>query len=618
MADENDSKFYLEHEEILDDSDDDFKYEEVPVDEELVEPDFDEDLDIAVRTIQEAEQDIKASLQKDGKEKAPVTARPEVIDDFVRNFLVKMGMGRTLDCFQTEWYELQQKGQLKEEDVGVVPDIYTRNQQLDTQVKYLRQDVDKFRDAAMKAKDTYVKLRKERDYHRMHHKRVVQEKNKLITDIKRLKKHYAAYEPTLKQLKVKYEAAMKEKMLTKLERDRAVGQVSGLQNTLKTMGDSANYTSGALNASTTRMCQKGRYELLDEEGRGPTQRSIYESRQKAMLESQKDVTQQPMPRHPDDTEFPPDTGVNPYLSQVKAPPGHLTRTGGFRLTHTFQAHSQPVSNLALHPRKQILATTSDDHTWKMWSIPSGEIIMTGEGHTDWVADCAFHPTGSRLATVSGDSTAKIWDFSKAECVHTFEDHTHAVWGCSWHSCGDFLATCSLDNTSKVWDLNSLRCRYTLRGHADSVNSIEFLPFSNTLCTCSADKTLSLWDARTGLCAQTFYGHMHSVNHVTFNLRGDTVASCDSYGIIKLWDVRTVAPMTSLDVGPHPANRVAFDPSGSIVAVASNDGSVKMYEVASGQVTSLVGHEDAAQSTIFDRNGEFLVSGGSDCTVRIWS
>lgn len=36
-----------------------------------------------------------------------------------------------------------------------------------------------------KAKETYVKLRKERDYHRMHHKRVVQEKNKLINDIKR-------------------------------------------------------------------------------------------------------------------------------------------------------------------------------------------------------------------------------------------------------------------------------------------------------------------------------------------------------------------------------------------------------------------------------------------------
>lgn len=51
----------------------------------------------------------------------------------------------------------------------------------------------------------------------------------------RLKRHYAQYEPTLQQLKKKYEVAMKEKMLSKLERDRAMGQVTGLQSTLKSM-----------------------------------------------------------------------------------------------------------------------------------------------------------------------------------------------------------------------------------------------------------------------------------------------------------------------------------------------------------------------------------------------
>lgn len=59
----------------------------------------------------------------------------------------------------------------------------------------------------------------------MHHKRVVQEKNKLLHDIKRLKTHYESYEPTLKQLQHKYEVAMKEKMLTKLERDKLAAKV---------------------------------------------------------------------------------------------------------------------------------------------------------------------------------------------------------------------------------------------------------------------------------------------------------------------------------------------------------------------------------------------------------
>lgn len=605
---------------MAEDLDLDYQYEEVPVDEEFLSTELDEDLEAAVGTIREEGEDEGATVRQQELDKPSVAQRPEVVDDFVRNFLVRMNMHRTLDCFQTEWYELQETGELDSSTEHFVPDIYTHNQELEQQVQQLKREVTRFRDAALKAKEMYVKLRKERDYHRMHHKRVVQEKNNVINDIRKLRKHYGSYEPTLRHLKQKYETAMKEKMLTKLERDRAVGQVQGLQSTLRSVQQgkttSAATTRSGVGSAQLKAEQRGSaVVMVDRMGLGPTQRKLISEREQ--WESM-DVTQQPQPRHPDDCEFPADTGVNAQLSQVKAPSAHLTRTGGFRLSNTFQAHSHPVSSIALHPRKQILVTSSDDHTWKMWAVPSGDVIMTGEGHTDWVADCDFHPSGAKLATSSGDTTVKVWDFAKAECVHTFAEHTHAVWGCSWHSCGDFLASCSMDNTAKVWDLGSLRCRYTMRGHSDSVNSIQFLPSSNTLITCSADKTVSMWDARTGLCAQSFYGHMHSVNHCTFNLKGDTVASCDSYGNVKLWDVRTVAPMASVDCGPHPANRLAFDPSGAVLAIASNDSSIKMYEVSNGQMTSLVGHEDAVQCLVFDRLGEFLVSGGSDLTVRIWS
>ena len=59
----------------------------------------------------------------------------------------------------------------------------------------------------------------------MHHKRVVQEKNRLLGDIKRLKTHYEGYEAMAKSLRGKYESAMKEKMLVRLERDRLAGKV---------------------------------------------------------------------------------------------------------------------------------------------------------------------------------------------------------------------------------------------------------------------------------------------------------------------------------------------------------------------------------------------------------
>jgi WD40 repeat protein len=542
---------------------------------------------------------------------ASLSERAEVVDDFVRNFLVKMNMLRTLDCFQTEWYEMQEKGLLNEEDTRIVPDIYTRNQQIDNEVKSLRREVEKLRNAAHAAKQMYVKLKKERDFHRMHHKRVVQEKDKLITDIKRLKQHYSIYEPTLRQLKQQYEAALREKMLSKLERDRAVTHMLSLQTALdqiETHKETTNkpviievdaQASDANNKNVRKQSERGRQERVEDE--------VKQRMAEQVVETKKDVK---------DSDFLTTTtaGTIPRV----LPSSQLTRPGGLQLSSTIIAHSLPVSNVSFHPRKKVLATVSDDATWKLWAIPSGDLVLSGEGHDDWIADVDFHPGGSQLATVSGDGTVKVWGFSEGRCILTFTDHTHAVWGCSFHSSGNFLATSSMDHTAKIFDMNSLRCRQTLRGHADSVNSVQFMMQSNLLCTCSADKTASLWDARTGLCTQTFYGHLHSCNHALFSPQGDMIASCDSYGIVQLWDIRNIEPKVTINLGPHPANRLSFDPSGQYLAVGSNDSCVYIIEIASSQVQRLLSHTDAVQSVLFDYEGEMLISAGSDDTVRIWS
>jgi hypothetical protein len=129
---------------------------------------------------------------------------------------------------QNEWYEAQQNERLTPEDMTIVPDVYQQNEEFGQALSKLRVDVENYKEIAGKARATYDKLLKERDFHRMHHTRVVQEKNKLIIDIKNLKKHYQGYEPTLKQLQQKYEIAMKEKMLRKIEVDRLATKVDFL------------------------------------------------------------------------------------------------------------------------------------------------------------------------------------------------------------------------------------------------------------------------------------------------------------------------------------------------------------------------------------------------------
>lgn len=53
-------------------------------------------------------------------------------------------------------------------------------------------------------------------------------------------------------------------------------------------------------------------------------------------------------------------------------------------------------------------------------------------------------------------------------------------------------------------------------------------------------------------------------------------------------------------------------------MASNDGTVKMIDVETGEFNYLPGHPDAVQSVVFDKAGQYLLSAGSDGTMRIWS
>ena len=79
-------------EQSISESDDDFQYDELPVDTE--EEEQEDDFDTLVVSHHEPTVDSK------------FTYRPESTDDFVRNFLVRLGMNKTLETFQAEWYEL--------------------------------------------------------------------------------------------------------------------------------------------------------------------------------------------------------------------------------------------------------------------------------------------------------------------------------------------------------------------------------------------------------------------------------------------------------------------------------------------------------------------------------
>lgn len=48
------------------------------------------------------------------------------------------------------------------------------------------------------------------------------------------------------------------------------------------------------------------------------------------------------------------------------------------------------------------------------------------GHASWVLGVTFAPDGLQFASSSSDHTVKVWDLAQRQCLHTFRDHTDQV------------------------------------------------------------------------------------------------------------------------------------------------------------------------------------------------
>lgn len=107
-----------------------------------------------------------------------------------------------------------------------------------------------------------------------------------------------------------------------------------------------------------------------------------------------------------ETYIPATDPVNPFLDAEFEPMNvHASNV------KSAEAHAAAITCVAYHPKKDIIATGSDDCCWKLFSVPSGDNIMQGEGHADWIGGLSFHPVGNFLATASGDGLVKIWNFA---------------------------------------------------------------------------------------------------------------------------------------------------------------------------------------------------------------
>lgn len=149
-----------------------------------------------------------------------------------------------------------------------------------------------------------------------------------------------------------------------------------------------------------------------------------------------------------------------------------------------------------------------------------EKVKDFEAHTDFIRGIIVHPSEPFIITCSDDTKIKIWNYDKDFVLkRTLEEHKHFVLALAFNP-KDLtkFASASMDKTIKIWNLTTDgKANLTLTGHKSSVNTIDFYKGDRPhFASGSDDKTIKIWDYQTKQCLVTLESHSMAITCVYFH------------------------------------------------------------------------------------------------------
>jgi WD40 repeat protein len=167
---------------------------------------------------------------------------------------------------------------------------------------------------------------------------------------------------------------------------------------------------------------------------------------------------------------------------------------------TIRTNGQDVYSLKLLNTNIHLAVGLSNGDINIYNINDGNLVSSLKGHTSFVLDLV-QISDDLLASSSTDHTVRIWDLTTNTSKFNLTGHTDRVYGLKLIT-PSILASGSWDKTIKLWDITSGQLIRTLTGHTNIIWwSIDLLN-SQTLVSGSRDGTIKLWNWSTGECLST--------------------------------------------------------------------------------------------------------------------
>jgi len=181
----------------------------------------------------------------------------------------------------------------------------------------------------------------------------------------------------------------------------------------------------------------------------------------------------------------------------------------------------------------------------------------------------------------------------------------------------------------VWDVNK-KVFHELRGHTAPVNRVVFSPKGTYLLTASTDGTAIVWNTRDWASVSTLKPQLlenqrektvpvaaGQILSAAFDATEALIVTGHQSGAVGLWDARTGENLQITPLHKKGVLSVAFNRAGDLLLTGSADTTAGVWTLDGTNRITLAKHSGSVTDARFSQDEQFIVTAGSDGTVRVW-
>ncbi|XP_071777888.1 fizzy/cell division cycle 20 related 1a [Centroberyx gerrardi] len=261
----------------------------------------------------------------------------------------------------------------------------------------------------------------------------------------------------------------------------------------------------------------------------------------------------------------------------------------------------------------------------LWSACTSQVTrlcdLSVEG--DSVTSVGWSERGNLVAVGTHKGYVQIWDAGAGKKLFALEGHTARVGALAWNA--DQLSSGSRDRMILQRDVRTppLQSERRLQGHRQEVCGLKWSTDHQLLASGGNDNKLLVWNHSSLSPVQTYMDHLAAVKAIAWSPHqhgllasgGGTADRC-----IRFWNTLTSQPLQCMDTGSQVCNLAWSKHANELVSThgySQNQILVWKYPALT-QVAKLTGHSYRVLYLAMSPDGEAIVTGAGDETLRFWN